>query len=96
MPRRLAFAELSCARRRRHTPPTHAKALARPAAARAGTRRVTRSFLLRRFAFIDRVYGKARGPGAVAIAPKRPIFRAADGPGDPDAPGGTGNLKAAG
>ena len=49
---------------------------------RAGTRRAVRSFLLRRFAFIDRVYGKARGPGAVVVAPKRPIFRGADEPGE--------------
>ncbi len=43
----------------------------------AGSRRVVRSYLLRRFAFIDRVYGKARPPPpAPAPGPKRPIFAA--------------------
>ena len=45
-------------------------------------RRVVRSFLLHRFTFIDRVYSKARGPAALSIAPKRPIFRAAEEPAD--------------
>lgn len=41
-----------------------------------GMRRLVRSFLLKRFGYIDNVYGKAKGPGSVrhGKARKTPIF----------------------